>query len=500
MQNTPKVTDNNCAVANPSSQWKENLAKLGEPLGPLDGRYRHYVAPLIDYLSEAALNRTRIHVEVEWLIFIADNGVIPGLAPLTDKQRNYLRELPRKFNANHIKTLADIEATTRHDVKAVEYLIGEYLRNAADAGVEPMDHLVQGVHLLFTSEDVNNLAQAINVRDAVRNVWLPNAKELLAQLNQMAKAYADIPMLAMTHGQPATPVTLGKEIAVFVHRLYRVLNQIEKQTYLGKCNGATGNWAAHQIALPEVDWPQRSSEFITALGLEPNIATTQIESHDWQVELFAKLAHADQIMHNLATDVWMYISRGYLVQDLAAQGSTGSSTMPHKVNPIRFENAEANLEVAEGLLHTLATTLSTSRMQRDLTDSSMQRTVSVAFGHSLLAIKNIEAGLAGVKANPQVMHDDLEHQWVVLSEAIQQVMRVRSLQGDSSMGDPYARLKELTRGHHPDEKTLHDFIETLGLPDAETKRLQQLSPQTYNGDSSGVVNRVNCEVDNFLKD
>ena len=498
MQNSDSAQQQS-SISAPSSEWSTDLAQLGEVLGPLDGRYRRYIEPLIDYLSEAALNRTRIHVEVEWLIFVADNGLIDGLEPLSDKQREYLRRLPREFNQGHIQALANYEAVTRHDVKAVEYLIGDYLRGAAAAGVEPMDHLVQGVHLLFTSEDVNNLSQAINVRDAVRQVWLPAAKELLAQLNEMAVSYAEIPMLAMTHGQPATPVSLGKEIAVFVHRLYRVLDEIENQCYLGKCNGATGNWAAHIVALPNVDWPVRSSEFIESLGLEPNIATTQIESHDWQVELFARIAHAGRIIHNLATDVWMYISRGYLVQDLSAQGSTGSSTMPHKVNPIRFENAEANLEVAEGLLHTLEATLSTSRMQRDLTDSSMQRNVSVAFGHSLVALRNMQAGLKGVKANPERMAADLEQQWVVLSEAIQQVMRVRSLQGDKSMGDPYARLKELTRGHHPNAESLHEFIAGLGLPEAETERLQQLSPSTYNGDSVGVVNRVNQEITEFLK-
>ncbi|HXF02000.1 MAG TPA: adenylosuccinate lyase, partial [Arthrobacter sp.] len=346
-------------------------------LGPLDGRYHHAVAPLVDYLSEAALNRDRVHVEVEWLIHLTSQSVLPGAGPLTEDQQAALRKIVTDFDGNAVRELAEIEAVTVHDVKAVEYFIG---RRLGGIGIE---HLTAMVHFGCTSEDINNLSYAVGVKGAVEQVWLPAARALVEQFAEMAREHRDVPMLSRTHGQPATPTSLGKEMAVIAHRLNRQLDRIAKTEYLGKINGATGTYAAHYASVPSADWQSVSRSFIEGLGLTWNPLTTQIESHDWQAELYADMARFNRILHNACTDIWSYISIGYFAQ-IPVEGATGSSTMPHKVNPIRFENAEANLEISNGLLDTLAATLVTSRWQRDLTDSSSQRNIGVAFGHSLL--------------------------------------------------------------------------------------------------------------------
>ncbi|WP_076465388.1 adenylosuccinate lyase [Actinomyces mediterranea] len=460
-----------------------DLAAAGEPLSPLDGRYRAAVAPLSNTLSEAGLNRARVHVEVEWLIHLLDGSVLAGAPRLSDAERDYLRALPRDFSAEHIARLAEFEAVTRHDVKAVEYLIGEHLEAAAT--VLGQDSALPGlrevVHIFCTSEDINNLAYALTVKAAVEQVWLPQARALLTRLERFAEAGADIPMLAHTHGQPATPVTMGKEMAVFAHRFSRQLRRIEATDYLGKINGATGTWAAHVVSVPDADWPAISSAFVEGLGLTWNPLTTQIESHDWQAELYSDIARAGRIAHNLATDCWTYISMGYFHQNLAAQGSTGSSTMPHKVNPIRFENAEANLEVSCALLDSLSATLVTSRMQRDLTDSTTQRNIGVAFGHSVLALDNLVRGLDGVDMDAARMAADLDANWAVLGEAVQQAMRAAAIAGATGMANPYERLKELTRGHEVGQSQMRDFISGLGLPAEVEARLLALTPASYIG-------------------
>ena len=298
-----------------------DLAASGEPLSPLDGRYRAAVAPLANYLSEAGLNRARIHVEIEWLIHLLDNTVLPGAPTLTDAERDYLRALPRDFSADHIKRLGEFEAVTRHDVKAVEYLIREHLEKAT--GVlgpdSSLPHLREVVHIFCTSEDINNLAYALTIKAGIEQVWLPAARELQARLLRLAEAGADAPMLAHTHGQPATPVTMGKEMAVFAHRFARQLARIENTEYLGKINGATGTWAAHVVSVPNADWPVLARNFVEGLGLTWNPLTTQIESHDWQAELYSDVARAGRIAHNLATDCWTYISMGYFHQNLASR-------------------------------------------------------------------------------------------------------------------------------------------------------------------------------------
>jgi adenylosuccinate lyase len=466
-------------VTSPSASAPTGPGLGEQPLGPLDGRYRAYVAPLARHLSEGALNRERLRIEVAWLEHLARSHAVPGLRPLTDEETASLHRLVDGFDAEAVDELAAIERTTLHDVKAVEY----YLKRAL-AGTS-LEDVAEYVHVFSTSEDVNNLAYALMVRAAVREVWLPAATGLIADLDAMAGALAEQPMLARTHGQAATPTTLGKELAVLARRLRRQVLRIDAAEYLGKVNGATGTYAAHAVAAPGTDWIAVSRAFVEGLGLTWNPLTTQIESHDWQAELYADVARFNRILHNLCTDVWTYISLGYFAQvvDREGQGTVGSSTMPHKVNPIRFENAEANLEVSSALLDLLSSTLVTSRLQRDLTDSTTQRNIGIAFGHSLLAIENVRRGLAGLDADPDAMARDLDANWEVLAEAVQSVMRVHGLD------QPYERLKELTRGRRMDAAGLRGFVETLGLPADARDRLLALTPATYTGLAAELVER-----------
>jgi adenylosuccinate lyase len=447
------------------------------PLGPLDGRYRAAVAPLAAHLSEAALNRERVRVEVGWLLHLNEHAAVPGARPLTEQEQQQLQEIGAGFGATEVGELAEIERGTLHDVKAVEYFIKRRLEDTSLADVAEL------VHLFCTSEDINNLAYARMVRRAVTEVWLPAATALTDEIAAMAVRHRDTPMLARTHGQPATPTTLGKELAVLTHRLRRQAHRIEAAEYLGKINGATGTYSAHVAGAPNTDWPAVSRSFVERLGLTWNPLTTQIESHDWQAELYADLARFNRVLHNLCTDIWTYISLGYFVQ-VRGHGAVGSSTMPHKVNPIRFENAEANLEVSCALLDVLATTLVTSRLQRDLTDSSMQRNIGPAFGHSLLAIDNVRRGVAGLDVDTAALARDLNATWEVLGEAVQSVMRVYGLD------QPYERLRELTRGHRIDAQSLREFIRGLGLPGDAEERLLELTPSNYTGLASALVDHL----------
>lgn len=466
-----------------------NLASTSTPsglplaLGPLDGRYRGAVAPLVDYLSEAALNRDRVHVEVEWLIHLTRNAVLPGTAPLSGDQEAALRTIVTDFDGGSVAELAELERVTVHDVKAVEYFIGRRLPEIGISQLKPL------VHFGCTSEDINNLSYALGVKGAVEKAWLPAARSLTQQISEMARESAAVPMLSRTHGQPATPTTLGKELAVVAHRLDRQLRRIERTEYLGKINGATGTYAAHYASVPGADWQKVSRDFVEGLGLTWNPLTTQIESHDWQAELYADVARFNRILHNFCTDVWSYISIGYFAQ-VPVEGATGSSTMPHKVNPIRFENAEANLEISCSLLDVLGATLVTSRWQRDLTDSSSQRNIGVAFGHSLLALSNVAKGLERLDVAGAVLAADLDSNWEVLGEAVQMVMRAEGLAGVPGMDDPYERLKELTRGQRVDAARMQEFVAGLGLsPDAEA-RLMALTPSTYTGIAERLVSHL----------
>ncbi|MCC7127363.1 MAG: adenylosuccinate lyase [Microbacteriaceae bacterium] len=449
------------------------------PLSPLDGRYREAVAPLATQLSEFGLNRTRILVEVEWLIFLTDRGLF-GSKAMTAEHKEKLRSLSSGFNEAEARLVATHEAKTRHDVKAVEYYLRDKLKQF---GITGLDELV---HFAATSEDINNLSYALTIRAATLEIWLPRVGALLTQLKDWARASRTVAMLSHTHGQPATPTTLGKELAVFAHRLERVADQIGNSHFLGKFNGATGTYSAHLVADPDQDWVSLSREFVESLGLEWNPLTTQIESHDWQVELYGRIAHLNRILHNLCTDFWTYISIGYFTQ-VPQPGATGSSTMPHKVNPIRFENAEANLELSCAILDSLAATLVTSRLQRDLTDSSSQRNIGVGFGHSLVAIENIISGLKELHVDESKLRLDLDENWEVLAEAIQTVIRAEITQGRSKITDPYALLKELTRGKRLDAEQLRDFITGLDIGADAKERLLALTPNSYTGLADKLV-------------
>jgi adenylosuccinate lyase len=450
-----------------------------QPISPLDGRYRPVVSELGEYLSEAGLNRARVHVEVQWLLYLTGHELF-GSKRLDASKSRALRRFADDFGEPEIDELARLEATTRHDVKAVEYLVRARL---ADLDLAEIAELT---HFACTSEDINNLSYAITISAAVREVWLPKLQKVISSLRTWATETRDVPMLAHTHGQPATPTTVGKEFAVFVRRLERVANQIAETRYFGKFSGATGTFAAHLAAGPELDWPAMSREFVTSLGLEWNPLTTQIEPHDWQAELYARIGHANRILHNLCTDIWTYISMGYFRQ-IPQAGATGSSTMPHKINPIRFENAEANFEISSALLDSLAATLVTSRLQRDLTDSTTQRNVGVALGHSLLALDNVARGLGEIAIDSDALDADLNANWEVLGEAIQTVIRAEVVAGRSSIADPYAVLKDLTRGRRVGQKELAAFIDDLDIGTDAKSRLLALTPRTYVGLASELV-------------
>jgi adenylosuccinate lyase len=456
-------------------------------LSPLDGRYARQTAPLLNSLSTAALNRERLFVETEWMIFLADGQdgtpIVPGLAPLTQEEKDYLRRIVENFGAEGIAEHAAIEKVTHHDVKAVEYYIDRRLDDAQDRLSHPtaLTGLKPLVHLFCTSEDINNLSWALCVRHAMTDVWLPRFDRLLDLLLADADAWRDLPLLAMTHGQPATPTTLGKEMAVVVYRLSRQRKKLGQTEYLGKFNGATGTFGAHTVALPQADWPRISRSFVEGrLGLTWNPLTTQIESHDWIAELFGTLSHTGRILHDLCVDMWMYISRGVFHQ-IPVKGATGSSTMPHKVNPINFENAEANFEISCSFLDTLAATLVESRWQRDLTDSTTLRNMGSALGYSLLALSSLTTGMERVRPDTAAMAAELDDNWEVLGEPIQTMMRVAGLEGRPGMDRPYERVKELMRGRKIGKKDVEDFVASLGLDAADEERLGRLTPSTYTG-------------------
>lgn len=454
------------------------MALSPQPLSPLDGRYHSAVAEIGLHLSEAGLNRARVHVEIEWIIRLVDEGMFA--AKLSAEDRIALRDVASKFGDADVERIAELEATTKHDVKAVEYFVRENLDRLG------LSRIAELTHFACTSEDINNLSYGITLGTAVREVWRPALDGLVDQLTKLARAERDTAMLSRTHGQAATPTTFGKEIAVFVHRLNSLRNAIDDVRLSGKFSGATGTFSAHVVAAPEVDWIRVSREFVESLGLVWNPLTTQIESHDAQAALLTRISHVNRVLHNLCTDMWTYISQGFITQTPVA-GATGSSTMPHKVNPIRFENAEANLEIASALGDALAATLVTSRLQRDLTDSTTQRNLGVALGHSLLAISNIRAGLREIAVNHDALAADLDANVEVLAEAIQTVLRAERAAGTTTIDNPYELLKDLTRGKRLTVDDLRSFINGLEMSAAGKARLLELTPATYVGLSSKLV-------------
>ncbi|MBR4945537.1 MAG: adenylosuccinate lyase [Kiritimatiellae bacterium] len=435
-------------------------------VSPIDGRYADKTAPLRSIFSEYGLIQRRVRVEIAWLLALCDEPGLPETGVLTAEQRAAIQAIADDFSLADAQRVKDIEATTRHDVKAVEYLIREKL--PADCA-----QLSEFIHFACTSEDINNMSHALQLRDGLA-VLRAAQKQLTDTLQAMANDTIALPMLAHTHGQPASPTTLGKELAVFVHRLNRQAAQIDAIVLPAKMNGAVGNYNAHTSAAPDVDWPALSRRVIEGFGLSQNPYTTQIESHDGMAELFDALQRWNRILFDLDRDVWMYVSMKYLKQKVVA-GEVGSSTMPHKINPIDFENSEGNIGLAEAILGHLARKLPVSRMQRDLTDSTAIRNIGAGFAYSLIAVASTQRGLGRMSPNEAALAADLDNAWEVLAEPIQTVMR------RYGVPNAYEKLKALTRGNAMTAETIREFIGTLEIPQADKDRLCAMTPADYIG-------------------
>ena len=438
-------------------------------LSPSDGRYADKVNSLRDIFSEYGLIRFRVHVEVRWLQCLADEPGIEELGPLSSVMKDVLNNIVDGFSLDDAERVKAIEATTNHDVKAVEYFIREKLGNGPET-----QSLKDFLHFGCTSEDINNLSYALMMRSGRSDVLAPQMRELRNKLKAMAREHADLPMLSRTHGQTASPTTLGKELANVVARLERIEKQFAAVEILGKFNGAVGNYNAHIIAYPDSDWPAISHNFIESLGLQPNPYTTQIEPHDWTAEYCHALLRYNTVLIDFARDVWGYISLGYFKQRVA-KDEVGSSTMPHKVNPIDFENAEGNFGMANAMLGHFAEKLPISRWQRDLTDSTVQRNLGVAAGYIVIALQSLLKGVGKLRINEDAIHADVSAAWEVLAEAVQTVMRRYGIE------NPYEKLKALTRGQAVTKDILLEFIGTLDIPEAEKERLLKLTPESYIG-------------------
>ena len=441
----------------------------------VDGRYAGRTTALREIFSEYGLIRYRVIVEIRWFQALAACDDIPQVKALGKSASDYLEGLIENFGLEAAERVKAIEATTNHDVKAVEYYLKECF-----AGQEELSALSEFLHFACTSEDINNLSYALMMADARQRVWLPVFEDIKSALKTRAHESADVPMLSRTHGQTASPTTLGKEFANVIARLGRQTTVLMQQPMLGKINGAVGNFNAHITACPDVDWPRFAREFIESLGLEWNPWTTQIEPHDWMAECFHTLERYNTILIDLCRDIWAYISIGYFTQKTIA-GEVGSSTMPHKVNPIDFENAEGNLGVANALLTHLAGKLPVSRWQRDLTDSTVLRTIGTAAGHGSIAYASLLKGLGKLQVNTARLAEDLDNSWEVLAEPIQTVMRLHGIE------NPYEQLKALTRGKAISAEALAKFIETLDIPDTARKQLLELTPAGYIGNAPDMA-------------
>lgn len=451
-------------------------------ISALDGRYRAQLTDLADYFSEWALIRFRVRVEAEWLLALSAEDSVPEVRPFTGEEIARLRRLAADFDEADAARVKEIERTTNHDVKAVEYFVKERLEESSLANVR------EWVHFGCTSEDINNLAHALMCKGGIEKVWLAQAEALVSAVRALAEEHAALPMLARTHGQTASPTTVGKEMAVFVARWERALRQVTCQEYLGKFNGAVGNFNAHTAAYPEAPWEEISRRFVTSLGLTPNPLTTQIEPHDYLAECFHALIRFNNITLDFDRDIWSYISLGYFKQRLVA-GEVGSSTMPHKVNPIDFENAEANLGISNAILDHLASKLPISRLQRDLSDSSALRNMGAGIAHSVLALRSTLRGLGKLSVDREALARDLESSWEVLAEAIQTVMR------KAGHGNPYEKLKDLTRGAAVTPDALRAFVAGLELPIDDRRRLLAMTPDSYIGRAEELARQVNRRED-----
>ncbi|BCO30555.1 adenylosuccinate lyase [Thiohalobacter sp. COW1] len=448
-------------------------------VSPIDGRYGRKTEALRPIFSEYGLIKHRVLVEVRWLQALAAHPAIAEVPAFGEHADNVLNGIVDNFSEEDAQRVKNIERTTNHDVKAVEYFLKEKI-----AGNQELEAVSEFIHFACTSEDINNLAYALMLREGRAQVLLPQLDSVIDAIARLAEAHAGVPMLSRTHGQPASPTTLGKEMANVVHRLQRQRGQLTAVPMLGKINGAVGNYNAHLITYPEVDWPAFAEAFITEkLGLDWNAYTIQIEPHDYIAELFDVLGRINTILIDFARDVWGYISLGYFKQKTVA-GEVGSSTMPHKVNPIDFENAEGNLGLANAIFDHLAAKLPVSRWQRDLTDSTVLRNLGVGIAHSVIACDSLTRGIGKLEANPTRLAEDLDATWEVLAEAVQTVMRRYGIE------KPYEKLKELTRGKGIDAESMKRFIDSLDIPAEAKERLKSLTPATYTGNAAEQARNI----------
>ncbi|MBI0031861.1 adenylosuccinate lyase [Gilliamella sp. B14384G15] len=447
-------------------------------LSPIDGRYGEKTTQLRTIFSEYGLLKYRVQVEVRWLQKLASQENIPEVPALSQLATEHLNQIIENFNEQDAKRIKEIERTTNHDVKAVEYFLKEKVSSN-----EELHAINEFIHFACTSEDINNLSHALMLKTARETVLLPYWQQLIDKITSQAKEYRDLPLLSRTHGQPATPSTIGKEFANVAYRLQRQFKQLQSIEILGKINGATGNYNAHMVAYPQVDWNKLSEEFVCSLGLEWNPYTTQIEPHDYIAEFFDCVARFNTIVIDFDRDVWGYISLNHFKQKTVA-GEIGSSTMPHKVNPIDFENSEGNLGIANAIMNHLGSKLPISRWQRDLTDSTVLRNLGVGIGYAVIAYQSTLKGLNKLEVNQSYLLEELNRNWEVLAEPIQTVMRRYGIE------KPYEKLKELTRGKRVDAQGMQLFIESLDLPEEEKARLKQLTPANYIGFATSFVDKL----------
>ncbi len=444
-------------------------------LSPIDGRYQDKTTALRGIFSEFGLLKFRVTVEVRWLQKLASTAQISEVSSLSKQANDYLDQLVANFSLQDAERIKEIERTTNHDVKAVEYFLKE-----KSAALPELAAISEFIHFACTSEDINNLSHALMLKTAREEVILPQWQKLIDEITRLANEYKDIPLLSRTHGQPASPSTVGKEMANVVHRLRRQFNQLKQVDVLGKINGAVGNYNAHLSAYPDIDWHQFSEQFVTSLGIQWNPYTTQIEPHDYIAEYFDAVVRFNTIIIDFDRDLWGYIALNHFKQRTIA-GEIGSSTMPHKVNPIDFENSEGNLGMANAVMNHLGQKLPISRWQRDLTDSTVLRNLGVGLGYCLIAYTATLKGISKLEVNEQHLHDELNQNWEVLAEPIQTVMRRYGIE------KPYEKLKELTRGKRVDEQAMREFVEKLDIPVEEKVRLQQLTPASYIGNAVKLV-------------
>lgn len=451
-------------------------------VSPIDGRYGSKVTDLRDIFSEFGLIKFRVEVEIRWLQTLAAHPQIEELKAFSADANKFLDDIVSNFSVEDAERVKEIERTTNHDVKAVEYLLKEKF-SAAKGDFPELEADSEFVHFACTSEDINNLSHGLMLTNGMQKSVLPSMKEVVNKMEELALEYAEIPMLSRTHGQTASPSTMGKEFANVVARLRRQLAQIEKVEILGKINGAVGNYNAHLSAYPDVDWAENAKTFIESLGLQFNPYTTQIEPHDYIAELFDAIARFNTILIDLDRDIWAYISMAFFKQKTIA-GEVGSSTMPHKVNPIDFENSEGNLGLANAILGHLAEKLPISRWQRDLTDSTVLRNLGVGLAHSIIAYQSTLKGLNKLQINPERLAQDLDNAWEIMAEPIQTVMRRYKVE------QPYEKLKELTRGNVMNQETIQSFVKTLDIPDPAKEELLKLTPATYIGNAIAQANAI----------